>query len=275
MANFPTHILVGTVVSGSLATLTLAADVIAPENLVAVTLAGCVGSVLPDIDLKDSRPSKALFAGLAIFFSFALLFHFAPHLSIMEMWVLWLGTLLFVLFGLQTIFHRYAVHRGIWHSIAAGLVCAFATAVFFYYVLGRPDGVGWLAGGFLFIGYLTHLILDEIYSVDVLDVHIKKSFGTALKLIDNRYKIASTAMLVAGAALLLIVPPITTFVDGISSRSMWAGLQQRVLPQHRWFDALIERGRLAGAPVEPPRATGSLPAAPNTPQGIPAQPPAQ
>ncbi len=64
MANFPTHILVGTVVAGSLATLTLAADVIAPENLVAVTLAGALGSVLPDIDLKDSRPSRALFAAL-------------------------------------------------------------------------------------------------------------------------------------------------------------------------------------------------------------------
>ena len=56
MANFTTHIVVGTLVSGTLATLTLAADVIAPENLVAVTMAGSLGSVLPDIDLKDSRP---------------------------------------------------------------------------------------------------------------------------------------------------------------------------------------------------------------------------
>jgi len=193
MANFPTHILVGTVVAGSLATLTLAADVIAPENLVAVTLAGCVGSVLPDIDLKDSRPSKALFAGLAIFFSFALLFHFAQHLSILEMWSLWIGSLLFVLFGLQTLFHKYAVHRGVWHTIAAALVCSFATAIFFYYVLGRPDGVGWLAAGFMFIGYLTHLTLDEIYSVDVLGAHIKKSFGTALKFF-GRDQAANLAM---------------------------------------------------------------------------------
>ena len=106
MANFPTHIVVGTVVAGSLATLTLAADVIAPENLIAVTMAGSLGSVLPDIDLKDSRPSRALFAGLAVFFSFALLFHFAPKLSIAEMWILWLATLLFVRFGLHTAFHR-------------------------------------------------------------------------------------------------------------------------------------------------------------------------
>ena len=162
MANFTTHIVVGTVVSGSLATLTLAADVIAPQNLVAVTMAGALGSVLPDIDLKDSRPSRALFSGLAIFFSFVVLFHFAPQLSIAEMWVIWVGTLLFVRYGLHNLFHHYAVHRGIWHSIVAGVVCALATAIVFYYGFGRPDGVAWLAAGFLFIGYLTHLILDEI-----------------------------------------------------------------------------------------------------------------
>ena len=39
MANFPTHIAVGTIVSGALATVTVAADLMAPENVVAVTLA--------------------------------------------------------------------------------------------------------------------------------------------------------------------------------------------------------------------------------------------
>ena len=59
MANFPTHIAIGTIVSGGLATVALAGDVVSPENLVAVTVAGVLGSVLPDIDLKDSRPSRA------------------------------------------------------------------------------------------------------------------------------------------------------------------------------------------------------------------------
>src|SRR3990172_6689210 len=165
MANFTTHIAAGTVVAGALAALTLAADVVAPEDLIAVTMAGSLGSVLPDIDLKDSRPSRALFAGLAVFFSFAILFHFATRLSIAEMWILWVGTLLCVRYGLHTLFHRFSVHRGIWHSLIAAIVCAFATAIVFYYALGRPDGVAWLAAGFLFLGYLTHLILDEIYSV--------------------------------------------------------------------------------------------------------------
>jgi hypothetical protein len=262
MAKFTTHILVGTVVSGTLATLTLAANVIAPQNLVAVTLAGCLGSVLPDIDLKDSRPSRALFAGLAIFFSFAILFHFADRLSIVEMWILWLGTLLLVRFGLHTVFHKFCVHRGIWHSLAAALVCSFATAIIFYYAFGRPDGVAWLAGGFMFIGYLTHLVLDEIYSVDVIGNHIKKSFGTAVKLVDFRYPAASAGMVIACVLLILLLPPISTFADGIASRSMWAGLHERLLPHDTWFGIFAERGRLAASSAEPSATTtGSLPAA--------------
>lgn len=265
MANFPTHIVVGTIVAGSLATLTLAADVIAPENLVAVTMAGSLGSVLPDIDLKDSRPSRALFAGLAVFFSFALLFHFAPHLSIVEMWTLWLGTLLFVRYGLHTMFHRLATHRGVWHSWIAGLACAFATVLIFYYVFDRPDGVAWLAGGFLLVGFLTHLILDEMYSVDVLGNHIKKSFGTAFKPVDMRNPVGSAAMAVAAVVLLLLTPSISMFYDGITSRPMWASLHQRLLPQDRWFGVVFDR-QVATLPpptgAAMPQTTGSLPTPP-------------
>ena len=265
MANFPTHIVVGTIVAGSLATLTLAADVIAPENLVAVTMAGSLGSVLPDIDLKDSRPSRALFAGLAVFFSFALLFHFAPHLSIVEMWTLWLGTLLFVRYGLHTMFHRLATHRGVWHSWIAGLACAFATVLVFYYVFDRPDGVAWLAGGFLLVGFLTHLILDEMYSVDVLGNHIKKSFGTAFKPVDMRNPAGSAAMAVAAVLLLLLTPSINMFYEGITSRQMWASLHQRLLPQDRWFGVVIDRQVATMPPptgAAMPQTTGSLPTPP-------------
>ncbi|MEL6873662.1 MAG: metal-dependent hydrolase, partial [Pseudomonadota bacterium] len=74
MANFATHIGVGTVVSGVMATMTLAADILSPDSLMAVTLAGVLGSVIPDIDLKDSRASRAIFSGLAFFFAFCVMF---------------------------------------------------------------------------------------------------------------------------------------------------------------------------------------------------------
>lgn len=261
MANFTTHIAVGTVVSGALATLTLAADVVAPENLIAVTMAGVLGSVLPDIDLKDSRPSRAMFSGLGIFFSFAVLFSFATQYSVAELWILWLGTLALVRYGLHAAFHNLSTHRGIWHSILAAVFSAGATAVVFYYVLDRHEGVAWLAAAFMFIGYLVHLTLDELYSVDVMDTRVKASFGTALKLFDRRYPYASLGMLAATAVVMSLTPPTRTFMDGMASRNLWAGLSERLLPQDKWFGLIDRHSGLAkvGATPGADLTTGSIP----------------
>jgi LexA-binding, inner membrane-associated putative hydrolase len=207
-------------------------------------MAGVLGSVLPDIDLKDSRPSRAMFSGLAVFFSFVVLFTLAHRLSVAELWILWLGTLFVVRYVAHFIFHRMSYHRGIYHSILAGLFFACFTAAVFR-LLGRPDGVAWLAGGFMFIGYLVHLTLDEIYSVDVMDTRVKASFGTALKFIDRKHPGHSTAMAIATIAIFMLTPSMRTFVDGIRSREVWAGLHQRLLPKDRWFGVVNLRGRVA------------------------------
>jgi hypothetical protein len=270
MANFTTHIAAGTIVAGALATLTLAADVIAPDNLIAVTMAGVLGSVLPDIDLKDSRPSRAMFSGLGIFFSFAVLFSAAGRFSIAELWILWLGTLVLIRYGLHTAFHNLAVHRGIWHSIIAALFCSAATAVVFGHVLDRHAGVAWLAGGFMFVGYLVHLTLDEIYSVDVMDTRVKSSFGTALKLYDRRHLGASAAMAAAALLAIGLAPSPRPFFDGIASRDMWAGLNQRLLPDNGWFGVLGTR--VAQTPDgNGAITTGALPSGP-APAVAPAAP---
>lgn len=266
MANFTTHIAVGTVVSGALATLTLAADVIPRDALVAVTLAGVLGSVLPDIDLKDSRPSRAMFAGLGIFFSFAVLFSNAGKYSIVELWMLWLGTLVGVRYGLHAIFHRFAVHRGIWHSILATVFFALATTVVFKYILGEGDGISWLAGGFMAIGCLTHLILDEIYSVDVMDTRLKASFGTALKLVDIHHWQHTVAMMIAVAGLAAVAPSPKQFYDGLSSKTMWVHLEKQLLPRDAWFgivdvrQAAVSTPAPAGAPA-PASPAATAPAA--------------
>jgi hypothetical protein len=267
MANFPTHIAIGTVVSGALATVTMAADMVAPENIVAVTLAGVLGSVLPDIDLKDSRPARAMFAGLGVFFSFAVLFSLGRKYSIAEMLFLWLGTLLFVRYVAKEVFFRFSYHRGVWHSILAMIFCSLVTAWVYSKLLGRDEGVAWLAAGFLAIGFLTHLILDELYSVDVMDTRIKASFGTALKLFDYKHLGHSSAMAVATVLVFLLTPPTKIFVENISARSLWTGLHQRLLPQDKWFSGmawLIESSPRADADqVVPagtnPISTGSLP----------------
>jgi membrane-bound metal-dependent hydrolase YbcI (DUF457 family) len=225
MANFPTHIAVGTVVSGALATVTVAADMVEPENIVAVTLAGVLGSVLPDIDLEDSRPGRAMFAGLGVFFSFVVLFSLERKYSIAEMLVLWLGTLLFVRYVAKEIFFRINYHRGVWHSILAMVFCALLTAWVYSKLLGKDEGVAWLAAGFLAIGFLTHLILDELYSVDVMDTRIKASFGTALKLYDSRRLGQSAAMAIATVLMFVFTPPTKTTVCCLATGGLaaWRG----------------------------------------------------
>lgn len=270
MANFATHIGAGTVVSGALATITLAADVIAPENLVAITLAGVLGSVLPDIDLKDSRASRALFSGLAVFFSFCVLFMNAAQYSIAELWLLWLGSFLLVRYAAEALFHRFSYHRGIWHSILAALFWWFLTAIVFHYVLGTHEGVAWLAGGFMFIGYLTHLLLDELYSVNLMGQRLKRSFGSAMKLFDSRKPGDSATIAALAVILFLLAPPSRPFVDGITSPLLWTGLHQRLLPEDEWFGVFGRDGiRIGGHRIEPassPLSTGSIERdAPSTP----------
>ncbi len=245
MANYATHIGVGTVVSGALATLTVGADVIGPESIMAVTLAGVAGSVLPDIDLRDSRASMILFSGIAVFASFCVLFINADRYSIAELWILWLGSMAFVRYGLHGVFHHFSVHRGAWHSLLAGLLWAGITAIVFHRLLGLHEGVAWLGGGFMFVGYLTHLVLDEMYSVDFMGNRLKKSFGSALKFVDTRYPGKSTAMAALTCLVLFFAPSPKPFFEAISTQSLWSGLNDRMLPADKWFGVLGGDNELA------------------------------
>ncbi len=268
MANYATHIAAGTVISGALATLTLAADVISEESLVAVTLAGVVGSILPDIDLRDSRASRILFSGIGAFASFCVLFLAAAHYSIAELWIIWLGSLILVRYGFHAVFHRVSVHRGVWHSLLAGAFCGVSTSILYHYVLGLHEGVAWLGGLFMFIGYIVHLVLDEMYSVDFMGQRLKASFGTALKFFDRRYPVSSAGMLAATVAALMFTPSTRAFVDGISSPELWVGLHEKLLPKDKWFGVIGSGGQIFvstegadGVTI----TTGSIPSAKSSP----------
>jgi hypothetical protein len=140
-------------------------------------------------------------------------------------------------------------HRGVWHSVLAGVFVSVLTALVFYHLLGRPEGVAWLAAGFMLIGYLTHLVLDEIYSVDIMDTRLKASFGTALKLFDRRNWPASAAMALATGLAIYVSPPTAMFLDGLGSKSVWTGLSQRMLPQDKWF-GVFDPGAITFCPVK-------------------------
>jgi hypothetical protein len=79
------------------------------------------------------------------------------------------------------IFYRITVHRGMFHSLPAALIAAEIVFLAHDHP-GLTDKLV-LSGG-VFVGFLSHLVLDEIYSVDISGVvpKLKASAGSALKL---------------------------------------------------------------------------------------------
>ena len=116
--------------------------------------------------------------------------------------------------------------------------------------------MAWLAAAFMFVGYMTHLILDEIYSVDVLNERIKSSFGSALKLFDSHAPIASAAMAAVVVGLFLVTPPADPIVSLVGSHDTWSYLNHRLLPDGKWFGVFGGHGSVSTATVVQPAGGG-------------------
>lgn len=239
MADFATHLGWGAVGAGLAASATYAADVVPSGDLVTLTMAGVIGSVLPDIDLERAVPSRLLFTGLGLLLAFVVLFNFAATYSVTELWIIWLGVFTSMRYGAYNLFHHTAIHRGIFHSLLAGVFFMALTAIILAYALGREPVVAWMAGLFVFFGYIIHLTLDEIYSVDFSGARIKRSFGSALKLFDGRS--ASSSLLMAGALLvaLMIAPPSAEFRKIMKPSQVTEFFRYRMFPQNGWFQSRI------------------------------------
>ncbi len=90
---------------------------------------------------------------------------------------------------------RFTVHRGIFHSVLALVFFSLLMVCVSDYAFRQNPIYAWLNGFFLGFGFLVHLLLDEIYSVDLSNRRIKKSFGTALKLINYKNLPSSALMM--------------------------------------------------------------------------------
>jgi len=158
-----------------------------PEQTCILAAGLCsVSGMLPDIDSNSGRPLRESLAFGAAIVPMMLADRLrsmgvSPETTIMA------GALVyvFVRFGLGYFLKHYTVHRGMFHSIPA--VAIFGLLAF---LLASGEDVwlrGYKAGGVV-LGYFSHLLLDEIYSVEWKRgwVRIKKSFGTALKMYSSK-----------------------------------------------------------------------------------------
>jgi hypothetical protein len=149
-----------------------------------VFLAGvttAIGALTPDLDSDTGRPVRELF-GLAgaVFPLFLIPRLRRSGLTLEQALCVMIGAYLFIRYGLSRVLKRVSVHRGMFHSIPA--LCIAGLAVFDIYHNDILAVRLYLAGAMM-LGFLSHLILDEIFAVDLRGIpRLKHSFGTALKL---------------------------------------------------------------------------------------------
>jgi hypothetical protein len=206
MASFFGHLWGGAAVSAAAALGVESLRWAQPDQIQALFVLGVIGGLLPDIDSDNSTPVRVFFTVFGVAIAFLVSFSFAEDSPIAELALIWGAVFLVVRFGILELFSRLTVHRGVWHSWLAAAFAALAAVDCAYHLGGFSAWESWLAGLFVALGYLTHLCLDEIASVDLLRNRVKRSFGTALKPFSIASPAASAAMF-AGVILLGYLAP--------------------------------------------------------------------
>ncbi len=187
MANFNTHLSVALVASTAVATLGLTMGLYSPMVMIMLSFTGAIGGLLPDIDLDNAKITRIgfNFASIVIASYATAIYASFNALPLMDLLIGWGALVLLLRFGVFALFSRLTRHRGMVHSVPYMAVLALLSVYGFYYFV--PTGrLAWAFGGFLFFGAIIHLVLDEIYSVNIFGLKLKKSFGSALKFFDKK-----------------------------------------------------------------------------------------
>lgn len=231
MANFATHFATAAGVSLMGASTYLTIDAVTSNEALLLFAAGILGGILPDVDSDHSRPLQIVFTGLYFVFVFSLLTSL-PKLSIVETWLMLGGVYLLFREALLPFFRDWTIHRGIFHSLLAAVFFAFLTSALLFWLYGISAKLAWLAAMFVFIGYLVHLLLDELYSVDFNNKRLKRSWGTAFKLLNTNNWVNSTLFLLGAIFAFQMTPPTQTFIDFMLDQSHYEILLKSFLPNY-------------------------------------------
>ena len=182
MAGFKMHVTVSSLLGCGYAGAGVVYGLHTDTAILGGALCGFSG-MLPDLDSDYGTPLRETMAFTAATVPMLLLHRFQSlRLRPDEMALLGITVYLLMRFGITTLIRKYTVHRGMFHSIPAGMI--FAGLAFL--ICGGTDdlNVRYFKSGAVLAGFMSHLILDEIYSVEWRSGawRLKKSSGTAFKL---------------------------------------------------------------------------------------------
>src|SRR5262249_32065217 len=136
---------------------------------------------LPDLDSDSGVPVREMFGLAAVFIPLVLLRRLLHTGLEAEQILVVLGVIFIAIrYGLSRVFKRFTVHRGMFHSIPAMLIAGMMTFLAYHHPQYGPRVLLAIA---VMMGFMSHLLLDELYAVDFrgLTPKLNQFAGSALK----------------------------------------------------------------------------------------------
>lgn len=186
MASFEQHVNTALIGTGILVVPLHASALLDIKESLIILFMGVIGGILPDLDSDTSKPIQIVFKMCSIILPLIILLLTPIKIPIVYTLAIWVGSAIFLHYAVFKTFLHFSTHRGVIHTIPMGLLSAQLTSLIFLKLLHKELYFSLLAGFFLFFGFMIHLVLDEIFSINALGMQIKRSFGSALKFYDKR-----------------------------------------------------------------------------------------
>jgi hypothetical protein len=140
-----------------------------------------IGGMMPDLDSDSGVPVREMFNLAGVMIPLVLLRRIMTFGLPMEQVLVILGVLyLGIRHGASYVFKRMTVHRGMFHSVPAMFIAGLLTFLAYHH----PDlGPRALLAIAVMVGFLSHLLLDELCAVDFrgLKPSLNQFAGSALK----------------------------------------------------------------------------------------------
>ncbi len=185
MSDFKTHITTSTVLGVAYG---FAGRYVFDLPLDSCMLAGglcSIAGMLPDLDSDSGIPARETLSVVSMLVPMLLIQRIGElHLSAEQLVLIGAIVYFLVRFGVGSLFRRFTVHRGMWHSVPAAIIAGIVG----FLLCDCEIYIRFYKAWAVILGFMSHLILDELHSVDMngRSIRVKKSFGTAIKFFGDK-----------------------------------------------------------------------------------------
>lgn len=181
MPGFQVHIAASSVVGAAYGTAAWYLGGMPPTTCALGAGLCAVSGMLPDLDSGPGVPLRESVAFAAAVVPLLMLPRFQQWGLPLEGIILAAAAVYMAIrFGLSWFLENHVKHRGMFHSLPAAAIAGQITFLAFG---GEEPLRRYFVAGAVVLGFLSHLVLDEIWAVrmGLFGPKVKKSFGTAMK----------------------------------------------------------------------------------------------